>query len=99
MSEALAQTTDNPYLNGNFAPIEKEVTATDLQVTGELPAELNGRYLRAGPNPLNPETSSHHWFLGDGMVHGIRLRNGKAEWYRNRYVGSHSLSALSLIHI
>ena len=93
MSEALAQTTDNPYLNGNFAPIEKEVTATDLQVTGELPAELNGRYLRAGPNPLNPETSSHHWFMGDGMVHGIRLRNGKAEWYRNRYVGSHSLSA------
>ena len=22
------------------------------------------------------------------MVHGIRLRGGKAEWYRNRYVGS-----------
>ena len=26
--------------------------ATDLQVEGELPKELNGRYLRNGPNPL-----------------------------------------------
>ncbi len=28
------------------------------------------------------------------MVHGIRLRGGRAEWYRNRYVGSTHLSAL-----
>ena len=28
---------ENPYLEGNFAPVTEEVTATDLQVEGELP--------------------------------------------------------------
>jgi carotenoid cleavage dioxygenase len=79
----------SPYLSGNYAPVADEVTALDLPVIGELPADLNGRYLRTGPNPMDPvDPTTHHWFMGDGMVHGIRLRDGKAEWYRNRYVGS-----------
>lgn len=24
--------------------------------------------------------------MGDGMVHGVRLRDGKIEWYRNRWI-------------
>ena len=44
-----------------------------------------GTYVRTGPNPLRRATSTH-WFFGDGMVHGVRLANGKAEWYRNRFV-------------
>lgn len=85
----------NSYLTDNYAPIEQEITAFDLQVIGELPRELSGRYLRNGPNPAAPvDPATHHWFLGDGMVHGIRLREGKAEWYRNRYVGSSHLSEL-----
>jgi len=84
----------NRYLAGNYAPVTEEVTATDLAVIGELPNELNGRYLRNGPNPMTEvDPSTHHWFLGDGMVHGIRLREGRAEWYRNRYVGSTSVTA------
>ena len=35
-----------------------------------------------------PEPAAYHWFTGDGMVHGIRLRDGRAEWYRNRWVRS-----------
>ncbi len=82
-------TATNFYLEGNYAPVAEEVTAFDLPIVGELPADLVGRYLRNGPNPITPpEPSSHHWFLGDGMVHGVRLNDGKAEWYRNRYVGS-----------
>ncbi|HEY4331414.1 MAG TPA: carotenoid oxygenase family protein, partial [Ilumatobacteraceae bacterium] len=82
--------TNNMYLEGNYAPVRDEVTAFDLAVIGSLPAELNGRYLRNGPNPATaPDPATHHWFVGDGMVHGVRLREGKAEWYRNRYVGSH----------
>jgi carotenoid cleavage dioxygenase len=78
-----------PYLTGNYAPVTEELTAVDLPVTGEIPMELEGRLLRNGPNPIEaPDIASHHWFLGDGMVHGVRLRGGKAEWYRNRYVGS-----------
>lgn len=79
----------NPYLAGNFAPVAEEITATDLDVSGELPLELSGRYLRNGPNPISrPKDRSYHWFIGDGMVHGIRLAGGRAEWYRNRYIGS-----------
>ena len=80
---------ENRYLVGNYAPVSKEVTATDLPITGTLPAALSGRYLRNGPNPLAPpEPSTYHWFVGDGMVHGIRIRGGRAEWYRNRWVRS-----------
>jgi carotenoid cleavage dioxygenase len=79
----------NTYLEGAYAPVRDEITAFDLSVTGELPVELDGRYLRNGPNPLlAPDPEKYHWFTGDGMVHGIRLRDGRAEWYRNRYVRS-----------
>jgi carotenoid cleavage dioxygenase-like enzyme len=88
MTDLSARPT-NLYLSGNYAPVAEEVTAFDLPVLGELPADLNGRYLRNGPNPAGSvDPATHHWFIGDGMVHGIRLREGHAEWYRNRYVGS-----------
>ena len=93
MSIASDASASNRYLLGNYAPVSEEVTATDLRVIGELPRELNGRYLRNGPNPISEvDQATHHWFLGDGMVHGIRLREGRAEWYRNRYVGSSAVS-------
>ena len=85
----------NMYLEGNYAPVLDEVTAFDLPVIGQLPKELNGRYLRNGPNPWHvDDPTKHHWFVGAGMVHGVRLRDGNAEWYRNRYVGSKSLSEM-----
>jgi carotenoid cleavage dioxygenase len=88
--EATVTTTaENPYLTGNFGPVQVETTAVDLPVTGTIPAHLDGRYLRNGPNPVGPvDPSRHHWFLGSGMVHGVRLRDGKADWYRNRFVRS-----------
>ena len=76
---------DTPaHHRGNGRPIDSERTITDLVVTGTIPAELDGRYLRNGANPLTG--TSEHPFFGDGMVHGVRLRDGQAEWYRNRYV-------------
>ena len=92
MSEAIANAESNPYLTGNYAPIGNETTAFDLPVNGEMPKELCGRYLRTGPDPIDADPSKHHWFTGDGMVHGLRLEDGKADWYRNRYVGSTNLS-------
>jgi len=86
-------TVRNPYLEGNFAPVREEVTAFDLPVTGRIPSALNGRLLRVGPNPLDADPATHHWFLGNGMVHGVRLRDGRAEWYRNRYVRDDEVSA------
>ncbi|HEX2744643.1 MAG TPA: carotenoid oxygenase family protein [Streptosporangiaceae bacterium] len=87
----------NRFLHGPFAPVEEELTVFDLPVTGRMPAGLSGRYLRNGPNPLGLEDPGYrfwegHWFLGPGMVHGVRLRDGKAEWYRNRWVRSRQLA-------
>ncbi len=86
-------TTTNRYLSGAYAPIDVEHTANDLTVTGTLPPELDGRYLRNGPNPTAvADPDRYHWFTGDAMVHGIRLRGGRAEWYRNRWVRSSRVS-------
>jgi carotenoid cleavage dioxygenase len=86
--------TTTTYLDGNFAPVTEEVTAVDLPVTGTIPTELEGRLLRIGPNPVTPpDPATYHWFLGNGMVHGLRLRDGRAEWYRNRYVRDAEVAA------
>jgi carotenoid cleavage dioxygenase len=83
----------HPFLTGIHTPMKDERTITDLAVTGTIPAELAGRYVRIGPNPINPDPRGHHWFIGDGMVHGVRLQGGKALWYRNRYIRSMDLEA------
>jgi len=72
---------------GNYTPVRDEIDAFDLPVTGSIPADLDGWYLRNGPNPRQP---AGHWFLGDGMIHGVRLENGRAAWYRNRWVRTDS---------
>nr|VDC63388.1 unnamed protein product [Brassica rapa] len=65
------------YLSGNFAPLRDETPPVkDLPVHGFLPECLNGEFLRVGPNPK---------FDGDGMIHGVRIKEGKAT-YSSRYV-------------
>jgi carotenoid cleavage dioxygenase len=82
-----AQTVFPIFRTGNYAPVFDELTAFDLQVQGRIPAELNGWYLRNGPNP---RVAGGHWCIGDGMVHGVRLEDGRAAWYRNRWVRTES---------
>ncbi len=78
----------NDFVVGIHRPMDAELTLVDLPVSGAIPAGLNGRYLRMGANPVDAGAMGHHWFLGDGMVHGIALKDGRAEWYRNRWIGS-----------
>lgn len=75
------------FRSANFAPVADELAATDLAVDGAIPPELDGWYLRNGPNPRQP---SAHWFTGDGMIHGVRIEGGAAKWYRNRWVRTDS---------
>jgi carotenoid cleavage dioxygenase len=76
---------DTPWwLQRGFAPVAREVDAVDLTVQGALPPSLSGLYVRNGSNPRTGD--SPHWFLGDGMLHGIHIEQGRARWYRNRYV-------------
>ncbi|GAA5099577.1 carotenoid oxygenase family protein [Nocardia iowensis] len=85
MSLSLTSTTKVHYNRGLLEPIGEELTLTELQVVGAIPPELTGRYFRNGIDPV-PEMDPGHAFLCPGMIHGIRLRDGRAEWYRNRYV-------------
>lgn len=79
---------DRPFhLRGNYAPVPDELSVDDLVVEGAIPPELDGWYLRNGSNP---RTATGHWFLGDGMIHGVRLEGGVAKWYRNRWVRTDS---------
>lgn len=78
---------NNPVLQGNFAPITKEIDLEALEVVGELPTELNGTLLRNGPNPVDPG-EQYHWFSGEGMLHALRINDGKVERYRNRWIRS-----------
>jgi carotenoid cleavage dioxygenase len=71
-------------LTGNYAPIAEEFSVEELQVTGSLPETLTGTYVRNGPNP--DRAPSPIWFLGQGMLHGVRLEHGRACWYRNRSI-------------
>jgi carotenoid cleavage dioxygenase-like enzyme len=85
-----AWSTESPvpfFRVGNYAPVSDELTTFDLPVEGAIPRELNGWYLKNGPNPRH---ETPHWFTGDGMIHGVRLENGRAAWYRNRWVRTES---------
>ena len=77
-------------LQGGFAPIDLEVAATDLTVIGTLPPDLNGMYVRNGPNPRFPPEGRYHWFDGDGMLSAIRFDHGRAS-FRNRWVRTDGL--------
>ncbi|CAN0923366.1 Probable carotenoid cleavage dioxygenase 4, chloroplastic [Linum grandiflorum] len=79
---------------GNYAPV-KELEPTDCHVVeGKLPTCLNGVYIRNGPNPphdLNKIKGPLHFFEGDGMLHSLKMSNGRAT-YCSRYVETYKYS-------
>ena len=77
------------WVRGNYGPVEDEIEAFDLEVIGSIPPEINGCFLRNGPNPHADDPS--FWFLGDGMLHGVEFANGQAVSYANRYIQTRSL--------
>lgn len=81
-----------PYLVGPYEPVSDELDVERLEITGSLPPELNGTFLRNGPNPAFAPSGAYHLFDGDGMVHAVRLEGGSAS-YRNRWIRSAGLEA------
>ena len=88
----LGRLLPNPFLEAGFAPVRDEITVEALPVRGAIPPELDGVYLRNGPNPAYKPLSYTFPFDGDGMVHALRLRDGHAA-YRNRFVLTAGLRA------
>ena len=85
MARVALMTESNPYLEGVYASVGEERVDDALEVIGEIPPDLDGLYVRTGPNPQYAPAGRYHWFDGDGMLHGIRFRDGRAT-YRNRWV-------------
>ncbi|MBM3383521.1 MAG: lignostilbene-alpha,beta-dioxygenase [Betaproteobacteria bacterium] len=75
-----------PLLTGVYAPLTEEYALEDPKLTkGRIPSDLNGVYLRAGPNARYAPNGRYHPFDGDGMVHAAHFRSGRLT-YRNRWV-------------
>ncbi len=88
----LAVDETNPFLTGNYAPINDELIVNHLEVIGEIPQSMCGIYMRNGPNPEFMPIAYHFPFDGDGMIHAVYIDKGKAN-YRNRFVETEELLA------
>ena len=85
------QSTSNPYLVGNFAPVRDERDDAALAVSGSIPPELNGLLLRNGPNPI--VTLTRRSITGSsatGCSTGLNFATEHAD-YRNRWVRSQAV--------
>ncbi len=78
---------ENDFLQGNFAPVNEENNNIPTTILfGEIPKDMQGLFLRTGPNPIPHHLSrSYHWFDGHGMVHSMRIINGEAI-YSNQWI-------------
>ncbi|MDN5916909.1 MAG: carotenoid oxygenase family protein [Pseudonocardia sp.] len=74
------------HLTGPYTPVTAEVDVADLRIDGALPTDLDGSYVRNGPNPrFSPIGSFLYPIDGDGMLHRVVLSEGRAR-YTNRFV-------------
>jgi carotenoid cleavage dioxygenase-like enzyme len=90
---SLPEDDDHPYRTGAWRPQTTEWDAPDLElIAGDIPADLDGVYLRNTENPVAPSIGRYHPFDGDAMVHIVGFRDGKA-FYRNRFVRTDGLAA------
>lgn len=80
----------NPFLQGNFSPVREELYLEDLTIEGKLPQDLFGVYMRNGANPAFPPFSYTYPLDGDGMLHAVYLKEGKAS-YKNRFIKTDQL--------
>ena len=83
---------DHPYRNGAWTPVFEELDTDDPEIIGTIPADIDGLYVRNTENPVHGSIGRYHPFDGDGMIHTIRLQNGKAT-YRNRFVRTEGFEA------
>ena len=69
---------DHPYVHGWFAPTNREYDADNLEIEGELPADLYGAYVMNGPSQRFAPANRYHYYDGDAMLRAIYFRDGTA---------------------
>ncbi|KAJ3669972.1 hypothetical protein LUZ60_010296 [Juncus effusus] len=91
VEEAVSNLLEKPYplpktadpsvqISGNYAPVKETPPHHDLPVAGRIPPFIDGVYVRNGANPYFNPVAGHHLFDGDGMIHAITLKNGRASY-------------------
>lgn len=85
----MAQPTDPFYVPPNPDELGDETAVSGLEVLGSLPPGLSGWLLGIGPG--YSETASTG--AGDGVVHSVHVRGGRALSYRRRWVRTDSVAA------
>ncbi|MEL4896545.1 carotenoid oxygenase family protein [Crocosphaera sp. Alani8] len=83
--------SSNIFLQGINAPVFEEVEINNLKTSGKVPEELQGMYLRNGPNPMFKPSSYNYPLEGDGMLHSINFNRGKVS-YKNRWIQTRGLT-------
>ncbi len=85
---------------GNFAPVDRECPPDEnVEIeSGTIPSCLNGGvYLRNGGNPRLEPDFGYHYFDGDGMLHIVKFRDGKAT-YCCRYIRTNRYARRTSFH-
>ncbi len=82
----------HPYLSGAWTPNFTEYDAEDMEVIGSIPTDIDGIYIRNTENPVHEALGHYHPFDGDGMLHTMAFKDGKAV-YRNRFVRTKGFDA------
>ena len=81
----MAHYPQNPLFTGLLGLVRLEGDIHDLEVIGEIPAELDGAFYRVHPDPqFPPKYPDDQFFNGDGMISMFRIRGGRIDW-KQRY--------------
>ena len=68
---------DTPSFTGFNTPARIEADIIDLDIEGEVPAEMNGAFYRVQPDPqFPPRLGDDIAFNGDGMITQFRIKDG-----------------------
>ena len=90
------QVADHPYMQGAWRPTFNEWNAIfangDAQVIGTIPDDIDGVYVRTGEVPIHEPIGRYHPFDGDGFIHSISFKDGRAS-YRSRFVRTKAFQA------
>lgn len=89
LDEALGASAYNqrsPYRHWGFQPVHDELQDVPVVVSGTLPPDLEGIYIRNGTNPqFDVRHVRWQMFDGPGMLHQVHIKDGRAS-YSNAYV-------------
>ena len=85
LASSLMKDNRNPWWRqGANKAVTSEREILELKTEGTIPKAINGLYLRNGPN--QKKGLAKHYFEGNGMLHGVGFQDGRALFYKNRWV-------------